>query len=279
MSSFVAQQMMKQKMKSATGGLTEPLISNKDGGDEENQQGNAEGGEGGEGGEEEEPEDNMGLWDYTIMIGAFTSLLLSGLFLAFPPNALFYIPHGLNMIVVPLVIVSQYRIAKNKSIRGFINKLRGAVNDFAEENGKLTLSIDDLEQENDSLKEFEVGLTAILGDQGKNVDELVRLVGENREIIDRMKKIVQGEIIQILVRAILVGDRDSNFSLDDSDVTTVLMRLDNIEFLDVDKVKLRAFVKAHDGRLGDLLNLVYDIFKNQDELPDEDKIFQIECAF
>ena len=37
------------------------------------------------------------------------------------------------------------------------------------------------------LKEFEVGLTAILGDQGKNVDELVRLVGENREIIDRMK--------------------------------------------------------------------------------------------
>ena len=73
MSSFVAQQMMKQKMKSATGGLTEPLISNKDGGDEENQQGNAEGDEGGEGGEEEEPEDNMELWDYTIMIGAFTS--------------------------------------------------------------------------------------------------------------------------------------------------------------------------------------------------------------
>merc|ERR1712084_161113 len=261
---------MKQKMKSATGGLTEPLISNQEGDNN---------GEGGEGGGHEEPADSLGLLDYAIIIGAITSLCMSGLFLAFPPSVIFYIPHGINMFVVPLVILSQYRIAKNKSIRGWINMLRGEVNTFAEENKKLTLSIDDLEKENDSLKEFEVGLTAILGDQGKNVDELVRLVADNREIIDRMKKIVQGEIIQILVRAILIGDRDSNFSLDDADVTTVIMRLDNIEFLDVDKPKLRAFVKAHDGRLGDLLNLVYDIFQNQDDVPDENRIFQIECAF
>ena len=183
------------------------------------------------------------------------------------------------MIVVPMVILNQYRIAKNKSIRGWINMLRDEVNTFAEENKKLTLSIDDLEKENDSLKEFEVGLTAIVGEQGKNVDELVRLVRENRETIDKMKIVVQGEIVQILVRAILVGDRDSNFSLDDKDVTTVLARLDNIEFLEVDKAKLRAFVKANDGKLGELLNLAYDIFKNQDEVPQENRFFQIECAF
>ena len=69
MTSFVAKKMAQQKMKQATGGLTEPLISNKEGGDEENQQG----GEGEEGKEHEEPSDTFGMLDYAIICGAIVS--------------------------------------------------------------------------------------------------------------------------------------------------------------------------------------------------------------
>lgn len=281
-STFLAKKMMEKKVAGAAGSMQEPLISSE-GKDGEGK--DAEKGEGGENKGAEEVPDKLGGLDMIIICGAIVSMLLSGIcaMLAMQLGlTLVVVPCVINFVVCPWVICNQIRIARNKSIRGLINGLRDEVNLFAEENEKLTLNIDELETQNDRLKEFEKGLKSICDKQGANVEQLVSLVKDNRVIIDKMKKIIKGDVTQILVRAVLLGDRDKNFTLDDKDIETVLNAFDNVEFAEVDRDKFRTYVKNHDRNVNAVLKLVFNLFdenENETETPEEEQIFNVELAF
>jgi len=129
-----------------------------------------------------------------------------------------------------------------------------------------------------SLQDFETGLTEIVGGQKQNVDELLRLVNENKKIIESMKNIVTGDVAQIIVRRVLSGDKDGNFEIDDKDVGNILLQLDTVEFVTVDENKFRLAVERSQRNVMKLLALIHDILEEK-SVPDDVKFLKIKLGF
>jgi len=193
--------------------------------------------------------------------------------LAIAPGIVVIVPMALNLIIAPLVICNQHELIKYATVRDIVNELRDHTNKFKGENTRMGKSVDELEDKVGTLKGVESKLQEIVAKQGSNVEELVALVNEHKQIVAEMKEIVQGELVQILTKAVMDGDTDKNGILDDDDTENVLNRLRNIEHVITDEDKFRNYVKRCQGNINSVLGVVAYIFK--DEVSEDDRIFVV----
>ena len=117
------------------------------------------------------------------------------------------------------------------------------------------------------LKEVEARLELITVEQGTNVNELVALVKENQEILDKQTRVVRGETVQALMGAI-VSSQDTDPKITDREINKVMLKLAHLPAIEVDEEGIRKLM------IGKELSIkgVFKMIKEMEDLPEENQV-------
>lgn len=158
------------------------------------------------------------------------------------------------------------------SLRTVHNKLRASVNDFSEENTKLTSNNDRLEAEMAPLKESEEKLSQIAEENGSNVKKLTGLVKDNQVTLDEMHKLQKQDVVQSLMDILLQVDRNEDGTLSSQEIKRLRTRVKNLPSIEVDEGLLERKLEGH-RQVSAFLNIINQI--NDDTVPVDERIFKI----
>ena len=124
-----------------------------------------------------------------------------------------------------------------------------------------------------SLKDVETKLNDVAMEAGAQVDRLVNVVSQNGELQKKIKALLEDEVVQNIMTAIITSDRDGSFTLDRREVYQLELRLDSLPAVHFDKLNFRDFLASDqdDLTLTDLTNLIKNL--KDDTIPPEQKIF------
>jgi hypothetical protein len=175
-------------------------------------------------------------------------------------------------IVAPVVIKQQMDLQDTDTLRRVQNQLRHEVNKLQTENTRLHISVDELETQVNKLQETEGKLKAITDEQETNVDSFVALVKDNQLIIDEMKKVVKGNVLQDIMSIVFQSDLDQSCSISEQEVHVLELRMKVDPRVNVNEENLREAMKAHGGTMS-VSDLVKDFY--DDETPEDQRIFTL----
>lgn len=85
------------------------------------------------------------------------------------------------------------------------------------------------------LKENEQRFQALAAEQNSNVQDLVKLVAENQEIIDEKKKIIKRDIIESLISAAFEGESSTDGEFSDREIKRLISRMRNMPAVKVNE--------------------------------------------
>lgn len=131
----------------------------------------------------------------------------------------------IGIILGPFVIKNEFEVATQASKRQLFNALREEANKMSAINDELEENVGEVEGQVDRTKRITAKLEKICDGQASNVEKLVACVKENGEIIEAMKVCQAETAIQTIIRIVLSGDTDRNFTIDDNEVTQVALKV------------------------------------------------------
>jgi hypothetical protein len=172
-------------------------------------------------------------------------------------------------------VVSKYQyfdFENLDSLRTVHNNLRASVNDFSEENTKLTANNDRLEAEMAPLKESEEKLSQIAEENGSNVEKLTGLVKDNQVTLDEMHKIQRQDVVQSLMQILLQVDRNEDGTLSSQEVKRLRTRVKNLPSIELNEDLFERKLEGH-RQVSAFLNIVNQV--NDDTVPADERIFKI----
>lgn len=180
--------------------------------------------------EHEEPPKVMGMWDY-IHTGVSGLLSVGGVATAAgasisSPGVAIYAASGFSVFNSPAIIYKQAKLSKSPGLRAHINLLKKDTNLLAKENDVLTESVDALQDEVEDIKDIEDNLQSITQRQGQNVNEFVRLVKENEEILKGMRQSLVKLAIEDVTAIVVQADRDGDMTIDGKELHLLTIRIE-----------------------------------------------------
>ena len=127
-----------------------------------------------------------------------------------------------------------------------------------------------------SLKDVEEKLGEVAATAGGQVHKLVAIVNKNGELLKQIDQLLQDQVAQSIMTAIIQTDHDGNFTLSPMEVTELIWKLHTIPGVHFDEQKFRNFLASDEDELTltDLAGLVHNL--KDDNLPAEEKIFTFE---
>ena len=147
------------------------------------------------------------------------------------------------------------------------NKLRQDVNVFSGENVRLTKSNEELNLQVFLLKESEQRFEALAKEQNSNVQDLVKLVKENGEIIKEKNRVIREDIVESLVNAAFSGEKSMDGEFSDREVNMVCNYMRGLKTVTVNEELLRKAIQRNRSVLA-LIDLIRDLDKDGDQLGD-----------
>merc|ERR1711862_373922 len=177
-----------------------------------------------------------------------------------------------SLCTAPVVICNQAEMATAGTFRDAINQVIEGVNTFADENGKLTSSVDDLEDSVGKLKEVESGLKKLADEQGMQMEELNELIAENKRINKALRKVLKGAAIQRIFALLVECDKDGDYKLSGNELNRFAMGLKSIqEDMPIETDELVTKLKEYDNfELTVFLQIIQDMFLDDEDDDDDD---------
>lgn len=180
------------------------------------------------------------------------------------------------MALAPLAFWQKTQLKSLGGMRGQQNELREHVNKLTSENGKLKTSIDQMEEQVAELQHVEKDLAAVADKAGGQVDRLVSIVHENGQIQKEIKAILEDDILQQIVTAVINADRDADYKLNKMEVRQLEYRLKNIPGVVFYHDRFKSFLASDEGdlTLADVTNIARNL--GDESVPVEKQIFEFE---
>lgn len=168
--------------------------------------------------------------------------------------------------------ILKHRLTDIRTLKQTQEAMEAEVEKLAEENHRLSKSIQDLGDSVTRLKDIESALETITKTQGQSVDAFSKQVEENKKILASMQNNLKANVLQNLFSIILRSDVDGDNIIDKEEVDTLVARLERISGMDFNEEKFRGAIE------GKTIKAVVDVVKHllKDDLPDEDKIFFVQ---
>jgi predicted nuclease with TOPRIM domain len=105
------------------------------------------------------------------------------------------------------------------------NDLRHKVNDFADENNKLSATVTKFEEQLVPLKETEAKLERIAEKNGSTVEKMKQLLRTNRTTLQQMRENLEADVLNSMMDVVLKADRSEDGSLSASEISALTLRL------------------------------------------------------
>lgn len=148
----------------------------------------------------------------------------------------------------------------SSSLRDLVSNLKNQEGKLKEQNKRLKEQVLKLRQAVGRIKEVEHGLRAMAEAQGSDMNRLMELVEENRETIEKMKKLMTGKICQNIVSIVLKCD-DGDGIFDGRETDLLCLRLNNIEGVDFYENEMRTLITENNGSVKSVMSVVQNLLK------------------
>lgn len=179
----------------------------------------------------------------------------------------------LGLLAAPYVVFQQQKITQVEALVETNERVREEVDQLQRENRKLQENVEQLESSVKGLKVQKAKLDTINSAQVTSLDALENQLEESREILNKMKQNVQGEILGNLFDIILAVDADGDDILSDDEIDALIQSMEKLNGVDFrDEVVRNAIIDK--GRSIDaIMDLVTNTLK--EDVSEREKYFHI----
>jgi hypothetical protein len=134
--------------------------------------------------------------------------------------------------------------------------LKGEVDQLAESNQELKLTIGRLGVTVTKLEEIETVIEGITQIKGQSVESLLKAVKENKETVELMEKNVRAAVVQNILSVIFAIDENDDRLLSKTETTNLIKSLREINGVMVDEKKFRAMIKDKNGSIDGVMDVI-----------------------
>jgi len=139
---------------------------------------------------------------------------------------IFAIPGAaVGLFAAPVAVLQGKKLENMTTLRSVQNALRQEANLFQEENNELEASVDKLENDVGRVQKVEGQLNDIVASQGESLDNFMGLMKENAALLLIQEDIVQENMLNQILTAIIQCDRNQDFKFDDSEIDMLMVRV------------------------------------------------------
>lgn len=163
---------------------------------------------------------------------------------------------GLGAAHSPVVVHKERQLTKEDTFRAALNGIREQQSRLTEQNDVLSAEIDDLQSEVDRMKDVEMALRELSETQGSQLDELMDLINENKEINEGMRSVLKSKILEEVISLVLDIDNDGSFTIQDKEIDRLIIGMNLIEEISFDKEMFRQDVIDCDGHVDEVIAMI-----------------------
>jgi glutaredoxin 2 len=148
----------------------------------------------------------------------------------------------LSSVIGPYCYYQQTKLTDIRTLQETKTAITEEVNQLTVQNQRLMQNINNLTTSVDRLEEIEQALQVLTNTQGQSIEAFQKQVTDNQQILAQMKKNVQANVLQNLLSVVLRSDVNRDMSMSDTEITTLIRRLQNISGVQVNEAKFRTAI-------------------------------------
>lgn len=223
----------------------------------------------GEGDEEEKKPAGMKEW--LLRIGVAGNVVVQGISIAFVSLLSFpattttmaagasftLISSGLGLMNSPVTIRRERQLTNADTFREAMNGVREQASLLAGQNELLSGEIDELQGDVDRMKEVESALSALAETQGSQLNELMELIEENKQINRELREVLRKMILEDVIELVLDIDHDGSFIVENSEIDRLIVGMTLIDGVEsFDQIMFREEVEKCEGKADKVIHLI-----------------------
>jgi hypothetical protein len=163
---------------------------------------------------------------------------------------------GIGAVNSPVVVYKERQLTKEDTLRTALNGIREQQGRLSEQNDILSAEVDDLQSEVDRMKDVEMALRELSEAQGSQLNELMDLIAENKEINNELRSILKSKVLEEVITLVLDMDNDGSFTIEDKEIDRLILGMRVMPDMTFDERMFRNEVIACDGDLDEVIILI-----------------------
>ena len=168
-----------------------------------------------------------------------------------------YISSGLGLVNSPVVVTRERQLTNADTFRAAMNGVREQASLLAGQNDVLSGEIDELQEDVDRMKEVELTLSSLAETQGSQLNELMELIEENKQINRELRAVLQNMILEDVIELVLDIDQDGSFIVEDNEIDRLIVGITLIDGVkSFDQVMFREEVMRCEGKADKVIQLI-----------------------
>ena len=175
----------------------------------------------------------------------------------------------LSSVIGPYCYYQQTKLTDIRTLQETKTAITEEVNQLTVLNQRLIQNITNLTTSVDRLEEIEQALNVLTNTQGQSIDAFQKQVTENQQILSQMKKNVQANVLQNLLSVVLRSDTNQDLVMNETEITTLIRRLQNIAGVQVHEVKFRNAIQNQS--ISSIMTIIQNLLRP--DIPESDRIF------
>merc|ERR1711957_437661 len=150
------------------------------------------------------------------------------------------------------------------TFRSALNGIREEQGRLTEQNDVLSGEIDDLQSEVDRMKDVEQALRQLADTQGSQLNELMELIKENKEINEGLRAVLKAKVLEEVISLVLDIDNDGSFTIQDKEIDRLVIGMNLIEEMTFNEQVFRKQVMSCGGNLDEVITLIKEMIRGSD---------------
>jgi hypothetical protein len=174
------------------------------------------------------------------------------------------------------VVYYQQELRGEDTLRTVQNELRHQVNDFADENEKLSHTVTNLQAEVQPLRQTEEQLRVLAEENGMTVDKLAGLVKINKQTLQEMKANLRADVLMSMMDVVLQADRSQDGVFSERELQGLTLRLKMLPTIDMNEDLFKKEldkIKEQKQQMSAMLQLMEQV--NHEHIPDDRRVFRL----
>jgi hypothetical protein len=165
-----------------------------------------------------------------------------------------------------LTIYQRSRLRRLGSMRRQVNGTRRSVRSLKAQNERMYRTLQQLDHSVDRLHQIQSELNRFLATRREDPEKLLAVAQQWKEVQEDMFDMLQQQVQQTIVKAVLDTDRDANYVLSGPEFEQLVVRLGNIPGVKLHETALREFwVRVDDKSLATMLSLLRRVMQDAQE--------------
>jgi len=179
-------------------------------------------------------------------------------------RSMIYTSSALGAVHSPVIVYKERQLTNEDTFRSALNGIREEQGRLTEQNDVLSGEIDELQSEVDRMKDVEQALRQLADTQGSQLNELMELIKENKEINEGLRAVLKSKVLEEVIGLVLDIDNDGSFTIQDKEIDRLVIGMNLIEEMTFNEQVFRKQVMSCGGNLDEVITLIKEMIRGSD---------------